>query len=283
MATLITGGGSQIGLRLFELLGEAGKPVIFASRSGSRLPAGVPSVKFDWEDPTTFEAPFALGQQIDYVYILAPNTSDPLTPVKPFIDLAVAKGVKRFVLLSGAGAEADVGPKAQHVGKVQTYLHDKGLDYVALRPTWFTENLYRLYGPDIKGKNLIENVVEKGPISFIAVEDIAQTAFKAITDVESLPTREPILVGPERVSYQDVAASFSKALGREIKYNIISIEEKVQQYVQFGRPEQLAHLLVAIEKELDDGSDGRLVADPRALKGKVGVSEWIEKNKALFS
>jgi uncharacterized protein YbjT (DUF2867 family) len=138
MATLITGGGSQIGLRLFELLDEAGKPVIFASRSGSRIPAGVPSVKFDWADPTTFEAPFALGQQIDYVYILGPNGSDPLTLVKPLIDLAVAKGVKRFVALSAASEEAERGPRSQYMGQVHTYLHDEGLDYVTIRPTWFT-------------------------------------------------------------------------------------------------------------------------------------------------
>lgn len=61
-----------------------------------------------------------------------------------------------------------------------------------------------MYAPDIKEKSLIENIVEKGPVSFIAVEDIAQTAFEAIIDVGSLHTREPILIGPEKVSYQDV-------------------------------------------------------------------------------
>lgn len=138
MTTLITGGGSQIGLRLFELLSEAGKPAIFASRSGARIPASASSVKFDWADPTTFEAPFTLGQQIDYVYILGPQVHEPLALVKPFIDLAVTKGVKRFVVLSGSNTNAERGPESSNMGTVHTYVHDQGLDYVVLRPTWFT-------------------------------------------------------------------------------------------------------------------------------------------------
>ena len=59
----------------------------------------------------------------------------------------------------------------------------------------------------VRINNSIENVVEKGPVGFIAVEDIAQTALKAITNVESLPNREPILIGPELVSYQDVSST----------------------------------------------------------------------------
>jgi hypothetical protein len=69
----------------------------------------------------------------------------------------------------------------------------------------YLENLSRYYAYGVEANNLIENVVEKGPVGFIAVEDIAATAFKAITDVESLPSREPILVGPDLVSYQDVS------------------------------------------------------------------------------
>ncbi|KAJ3523903.1 hypothetical protein NMY22_g11234 [Coprinellus aureogranulatus] len=282
MATLITGGGSQVGLRLAELLREAGKPVIFASRSGSRIPAGIPSVKFDWEDPSTFEAPFALGQKIEYVYQLGPSDYDPLPKAKPFIDLALKNGVKRFVILSGSSHHVERGPDSKQMGRIHTYLHEQGIDYVALRPTWFTENLSRFYAKGIKENNLIENVVEKGPVPFIAVEDIAQTAFKAITNVDSLPNREPILVGPELVSYQDVAAILTEVLGRKIEYRVIPVEEGVRRYIALGVPENFAPILVQIEKALDDGLGGRTAADPRALKGKVGVREWVEENKAAF-
>ncbi|KAJ3527556.1 hypothetical protein NMY22_g9744 [Coprinellus aureogranulatus] len=50
-----------------------------------------------------------------------------------------------------------------------------------------------------------------------------------------------------------------------------------------GVPENFAPILVQIEKALDDGLDVRTAADPRALKGKVGVREWAEKNEAAFA
>ena len=119
MSTLILGGGSQVGLRLAELLYEARKPVIFGTRSGARIPAGAPSVKFDWDDPATFDGAFTLGQSIDYVYILGRSRDrDPLIKVKPFIDLAVTKGVKRFIVLSAGGHHADKGPDSRGMGKV---------------------------------------------------------------------------------------------------------------------------------------------------------------------
>lgn len=71
-------------------------------------------------------------------------------------------------------------------------------------------------------------------------------------------------------------------LGREIKYHVIPLEEQVKRYIQIGLPEDFAPILAAIEKSLDDGVDVKTAADPRALKGKVGVRQWIEKNKAAF-
>jgi uncharacterized protein YbjT (DUF2867 family) len=138
MTTLITGGGSATGVALVKLLKAAGHDVLFASRSGQRIPEGFAHVKLDWADPTTFGALFSTGRDIQYIYLLLAGVWDPLPQVKPFIDLAVEKGVKRIVLLSASGKETERGPASIGLGQVHTYLHDKGVDYVALRPTWFS-------------------------------------------------------------------------------------------------------------------------------------------------
>jgi hypothetical protein len=79
-----------------------------------------------------------------------------------------------------------------------------------------------------------------------------------------------------------VAAILAEVLGREIIYKVISVEEKIKRYVQMELPEDYSSVLVQIEKTLDDGFDVKNAADPRAVKGKVGIREWIEKNKAAF-
>lgn len=138
MTTLITGGGSATGTALAKLLKDAGRDVLFASRSSNRIPGGFDHVKFDWADPSTFSAPFDSGRDIHFVYLLLAGVMDPLAAAKPFIDLAVEKGVTRFVLLSAAGFWTEKGPQAMAVGQVHTYLDERGLDYVALRPTVFS-------------------------------------------------------------------------------------------------------------------------------------------------
>lgn len=135
MSFLITGGASQVGSVIARQLKEAGQKAIIASRSG-RVPEGFESVKLDWMDPATLDNPFKSGETIRGVYILLPpGYVDPSENVKTFIDHAAAYGVKRFVLLSGSA----VDKQAQGFGisVVWRYLEEKGLDYFALRPTWF--------------------------------------------------------------------------------------------------------------------------------------------------
>ncbi|KAF5313578.1 hypothetical protein D9611_010159 [Ephemerocybe angulata] len=282
MTTLITGGASQTGVALAKLLQASGHPVLFASRSG-RVPEGFDSVKFDFTDPSTFEAPFsASGHKIEYVYLLLPLL-DPLREAKPFIDLAVTKGTKRFVLLSASGKFTEKGPGSHGTGQVHTYLDEQGLDYVALRPNWFTENLLRVYAVGIKQYNVIQNTLATARIPLIAVDDIAQAAFDAITDVGKLPNREPILIGPDLVSYSEIAEAFSQTLGRPITFSVISREELLKRYLSYGVPDALAHYLADLEdEEENNGASEALLKDPRSLTGKLGVKEWIVKHKQDF-
>jgi hypothetical protein len=79
-----------------------------------------------------------------------------------------------------------------------------------------------------------------------------------------------------------VAAILTDVLGREITYKVISVEENIKRYMQLGLPEDFVKFLAHVEKSLDDGFDVGLASDPRSVRGKLGIREWIEKNKAAF-
>ena len=88
---------------------------------------------------------FSLGQpinpfnndkyQIKAVYILVPPlTLNTLEITKPFIDLAIEKGVKRFVLLSAT----IIHKGGIAAGGIHEHLDSKpNIDYLVLRPTGF--------------------------------------------------------------------------------------------------------------------------------------------------
>jgi festuclavine dehydrogenase len=47
------------------------------------------------------------------------------------------------------------------------------------------------------------SATEEGKVSWISTDDVGAVAFKALTD-ERLKSIDPILVGPELLSYDDV-------------------------------------------------------------------------------
>ncbi len=134
MTILLTGGTGQIATRIARLLKEANQPVLLTSHKGV-VPESFKDVKFDWYDPSTFENVFTADPNIGRVYLVAPRaTSKVFPPMKAFIDLAVQKGVKRFVVLTTATMTDDyslMGPK------VHEYLLSLNVDYAVLRPSWF--------------------------------------------------------------------------------------------------------------------------------------------------
>lgn len=133
MTTLLLCGTGSTGQAIAKLLSAANRPLVITSRTG-KGPEPYKTATFEWENPATFANPWEVDANIDRVYIVSPTIYDMMPYAKPFIDLAIAKGVKRFVLLS----ESELAPGDLYTGKIHQYLLDVGVDHFVLRPTWFT-------------------------------------------------------------------------------------------------------------------------------------------------
>lgn len=139
MAVLLTGGTGKTSVRIARFLQDAKIPFVLASRKArDAAPSGMPATRFDWLDSSTFVHPFQHefhdGESISAVFLVAPEVTDPASPMNAFVDYAIKEhGVKRFVLMAGSSAE----PGGHHVGKVWQHFLDIGVEYCVLRPTWF--------------------------------------------------------------------------------------------------------------------------------------------------
>lgn len=70
---------------------------------------------------------------IDRVLLIVPISTDMLDHMKPFIEIALQQGVKRFVLVSATPArKGEPG-----LGRVHEYIEGLGMDWCVLRPSWF--------------------------------------------------------------------------------------------------------------------------------------------------
>ncbi|CAA7268339.1 unnamed protein product [Cyclocybe aegerita] len=275
MTILITGGTGQTGAKLAQLLHDANVPFLIATRKGV-APEPFKAVQFDWTDASTFENPFRLAN-VDKIYLIAPLIMDVLPVMKPFIELAIVKGAKRFVLLCGTG----IGKGDPFVGKVYEYLAQRGVDYDVLRPTWFMENFGTFFYKSIREDNEVITVVKDGRIPFVAADDIAKVAFDVLT-AEQSSNDERFVIGPELFSYDQAAALLSEVLGRKITHKRVTNEEERAIFQANGLKEDYAVLLNTIEARLADDVDAALVGNSKSITGKIKLRDFFEANKQLW-
>ncbi|PBK94232.1 hypothetical protein ARMGADRAFT_1098905 [Armillaria gallica] len=243
----------------------------------SVVPKPFRGVKFDWYDASTFEGVFTADPNIDRIYLVAPAaTSEVFPPMKPFIDLAVQKGVRRFVLLSATTMTDGyplMGPK------VHEYLLSLNVDYAVLRPSWFFENFSTQQLPSIKERNTI--------VGFVSAADIADVAVSALTDEKS-HNADHIITGPELLSYDDVCPIFLLyippeliVLGRKITHTRITAEELKKRYLSFGLPEGFAGMLLSLY-ELKAKDDEEEIFNAKKVTGKRTLRSFVEANRDRF-
>jgi len=131
MTTLVTGGTGKTGSLVARLLHDAGLPLLVASRKGV-APEPFKAVKLDYGDPETFGNPFNVDLNVDRIYLVTPDVGDQLAAVRPFIDFALTKGVKRIVYCGSTPKKGE-----PLYSPVWEYILTLGIDYTVLRPTWF--------------------------------------------------------------------------------------------------------------------------------------------------
>ncbi|KAJ7512501.1 hypothetical protein B0H11DRAFT_2151929 [Mycena galericulata] len=277
MTILLTGGTGKTATPLAKLLLAANKPLLLATRSG-KVPAPFKGTRFDWLDASTYNLPFdaATESPIDRVYLIAPaGVTDPFA-MKPFIDFAHAKGVKRFVLMSATLLEKG-GPL---LGQIHEYLSTLNVEFCALRPSWFFDNFAQQLATRIKSHNDIVSSAKDGKIGFVSTEDIADVAFKALVD-DKIENDNPTIVGPELFTYQEIAALLTEVLGREIKYTRLEPEQFKTALVARGLPEAYAQMMMNVEGLVAQGAEEQAYHKADVV-GKRTLKAFFQANKDVW-
>lgn len=257
---LITGGTGKTGSRLAVKLRERG----LAPRIASRTP-GKGLTQFDWMNPATF-ASAVEGMQS--VYLVAPGAADPLTAMRPFLDFALQSDVQRFVFLSASSLE-EGGPM---LGQVNRYLKQNAPTWVVLRPTWFMQNFSEMqHRATIVGEGLIYSATEDGEIPFIDADDIAAVAAEAVTS-ESFPSGDPVLTGPELLTYDQVAAMIASVANYPVQHRRLTEEELARRFAGAGMPASYAAFLASLDKGIASGSEAQLTREVHRITGRAPKS-----------
>ena len=177
-----------------------------------RFGDSVESVRFDFTDPTTYQATFKDVKKM--YYMRPPHLTNIQRDMYPSMDAAKRAGVTHVVFLSLIGIE-----NAKYVPhyKVETYLHKIKMQTTCLRCSFFMQNLNTTHQREIKERNEIFVPVGNAKTSFIDVRDIGAVAALALTE-QGHSGKNYDLTGSEALDYWEATRIMSEILGREIVY-----------------------------------------------------------------
>lgn len=206
---LVIGANGKTGRRICEKLTKLGH----AARPGTRS-APIP---FDWDIETTWTEALegVSSAYISYFPDLAfPGAAE---KVEALCKLAKKMGTERLVLLSGRGET--------HAMRCEDIVRNSGVDFTLVRCSWFAQNFSEGYlrDPVMGGAIALPAGTVREPI--VDVDDIADVAVSALTDMSRHAGELYEITGPRLLSFDEAAAELSAASGRKVTYVPITLEE----------------------------------------------------------
>ena len=261
---LVNGATGKTGRRVVERLNAKGIPVKAASRSGE--------TRFEWNDKSTW-APALDGAGSAYVTYY-PDLAFPgaAETVEELAKLAVAKGVKRLVLLSGPGEEG-----AQ---LAEEKVKESGADYTLVRCAFFNQNFSEAFAETIQHGVLAMpggDTVEP----FLDAEDIADVVVEALTDDKHIGKLYE-LTGPRLMTIAEAAAALSEAIGRPLQYVPVTAADYAEGLIASGFPAEEAMPIAGLISEVLDGRNSYLTDGVEQALGRKprDFADWAKQTAA---
>jgi uncharacterized protein YbjT (DUF2867 family) len=234
MSILVTGSTGNIGAQVLSQLQGQGLDVRALTRSPdtAKLPAGVTPARGDLAEVDSFRAALA---GVSTLFLLVPNVADELTQAMLALTVAREAGVKGIVYLSVLKGEA-YADVPHFAGKytVERMIEALGLPATILRPAYFIQNDMQLKDPLLKFGVYGMPIGAKG-VSMVDTRDIGEAAAKELVRRErsAAPLGREIytLAGPDALTGEGIAAIWSEALGRTIRYggdDLAAMEQRLK-------------------------------------------------------
>jgi NAD(P)H dehydrogenase (quinone) len=200
------------------------------------------------------------------------------------IDVAAEVDLAHLVNLSAAAARSDaVASVLRWHAAIESHLAASGVPHTLLKPSTFADVLM-LAAPSIRETGRWSGSAPHGYNALIDSADVVDAAVAVLTE----PAKRGgphVLTGPVALTWPDVADRLTQVLGRPIRYDAVSIEERHAQLGAGGLPPWRVELVLG----LDAINRSDLYAKPtdtvQRLTGHPPrtIEEYIKRNRAAFS
>lgn len=213
----VTGITGQVGGSVARHLLAAGKNVRAVVRSAKKgavwAQQGCKIVRAEMSDADALNRAFS---EVEGVFVLLPPNFDP-SPGFPESRLIVAALRKAIVCLSTIGAQATQMNLLTQLQIMEQQLSTLPMPVAFLRAAWFMENSSWDVEP-ARDTGIIPSFLQPldKPVPMVATEDVGRTAAELLLDTWE-GRRIVELEGPKRIAPNEIAATFARLLGRDVR------------------------------------------------------------------
>ncbi|THV42191.1 NAD(P)H-binding protein [Glycomyces buryatensis] len=273
MTFLITGATGTVGRNVIDQLIELdpGTQIRALTRNpDAELPAGVEVAVGDLSEPDTLTGAFDGITAVHFINF-AGDQYAPLAEPGRIVALAEAAGVKRATVLGGR-AEGDL-EQALIAGAIETtFLH----------PVEFMSNTLMWWAAAIRAEGTIREPFGDRVSAMIHPADIGAVAAKILAD-GGHDGQEYVLTGPEAVPITEKVRILGEAIGRELEFVELTVEQAREKWAGEGMGEDMIAFL--IEALGNTPEEGRTVASTvERLVGRPprSFAQWAAEHADAF-
>jgi uncharacterized protein YbjT (DUF2867 family) len=284
---VITTPTGQIGSQVLENLLDTAEALRVIARDPSGLSVDardrVDVVEGSHEDAAVVNEAFAGA---DAVFWLAPPDPQARSVeaafvgfTRPAADAFRREGIKRVVGISALGRGT---PLAEHAGYVTGSLHmddliaATGVSYRAVTNPSFMDNIVRQAGA-IKNQGIFFSPISGDrKLPSVATRDIAAAATRLLLDHSWSGVEEVPMLGPEDLSFNDMAEVISDVLCTEVRYQQIPFEAYKARFVDFGMSDAMAQGMTDMAAAKNQGLDNAVMRTPQNST-PTSFRQWCEE------
>jgi uncharacterized protein YbjT (DUF2867 family) len=284
---VITTPTGQIGRQVLGNLLGSGEELRVIARDPSQLPAEVREdlgiVEGSHGDAAVVDKAFA---DADAVFWLTP--ADPRAPsveaafadfTRPAAEAFKRHGVGRVVGVSMLGRDT---PWAGRAGLVtgslamDDLIAASAVAYRALTNPYFMEDTVR-QAESIKNQDVYSwPIAGDRKLPAVATRDIAAAAARLLLDARWSGVEEIPLLGPEDLSFNDMAEIMSRVLGKDVRFQQITFEAYKDRFVRLGMSDAMAQGYTDMAWAKNEGLDNGVQRTPENST-PTSFRQWCEE------
>jgi uncharacterized protein YbjT (DUF2867 family) len=284
---VITTPGGQIGHQVLATLLDSGEALRVIDRDASALPAEIGErvevVEGSHGDAAVVDAAFAGADAV--FWLTPPNPQAPSVEAayvgftRPAAAAFKRHSVKRVVGVSALGRGTPWADRAGFVSgslAMDDLIASSGVTYRALCNPSFMDNIARQVAAIANQDRFFSPIDGDRKLPTVATRDIAAAAARLLLDESWSGVDEVPLLGPEDLSFNDMAEITSDVLGKQVRFQQTTFEAYKNQFLGFGMSDAMAQGQTDMAWAKNEGIDNAVQRTPENST-PTSFRQWAEE------